>query len=267
MRLLQTNEQQRGFTLMELIAVMAILAILSAVLAPSLIDAIDDAYATAEANNLSAIADDLERYISDTGIVPDRALATWSAAVATTSSRALASIQLNERGFTRSVYFDPRFIASGGGFNGYVQTGGLSTPPASPRVMIISDMRGNVAVQANDATRFNDIWNRTAGAALVESDTLKIERRHMGGLFHRVLLANQSTSQAAYSINAAGQLAVPAGSSGVDGLLSRYIIEGSELALYGTPFPTGGLASAALVQRDVSLRYASDGGSFEWARP
>ncbi|MEO0574252.1 MAG: type II secretion system protein [Pseudomonadota bacterium] len=256
-----------GFTLMELIAVMAILAILSAVLAPSLIDAVDDAYAAAETDNLAQLADDLERYIRDTGIVPGRAVASWSAAIATTSSRAALAVQQNERGYTRSVYFDPAFVSASGGFDGYTQSSGLTAAPASPRFMVISSLSANVGVQANDTAVFNAIWDRDAGAAIVESDRLKIERRHVGGLFHRVLLINQLTSQVAYALNGSAQLAVPAASTGVDGLLSRYVIDGSELALYSGPYPTGALASAALVNADLSVRYESTGSAFEWVRP
>lgn len=260
-------QREQGFTLMELIAVMAILAILSAVLAPRLMDAVDDAYAAAEASNLAQLADDLERYIRDTGIVPGRDVASWSAAIASNSSRAESSVQLNERGHTRSVYFDPAFISATGGFNGYTQSSGLTSAPASPRFMVISSLRANVGVLADDTAVFNAIWNRSSGAAIVEGDDVKIERRHLGALFHRVLLTNQMTSQVAYALNGSAQLAIPAAGTGIDGVLSRYVIAGSELALYGGPYPTGSLASAALVQGDISLRYASSGSNFEWVRP
>lgn len=265
MRIQRPN--QRGFTLMELIAVMAIMAILSAVLAPSLIDAIDDAYAAAETENIATLADDLERHIRITGTLPGRSLAEWSAAIAGTSSTPLADVQRNQRGYTRSVYFDPNFFVSGGSFNGYVQTTGLAAAPFSPRFMLISSLRGNVGVLPNDAVQFDDIWNRASGATLVESDSLKIERRNLRGLFHRLLLANQNPAQVAFSLNGSGQLAVPAATAGGDGLVSRYVLEGSEVAVYGTPFPTGGLLSATLVQGDISLRYADDGGVFEWVTP
>ncbi|MEO0951304.1 MAG: prepilin-type N-terminal cleavage/methylation domain-containing protein [Pseudomonadota bacterium] len=78
--------RQRGFTLMEMIAVMAILAVLSAIIAPSIVDTVNDAYAKAEDANLEQIADDLERYVRRNGAIPSGNVGDWSNALATLSS-------------------------------------------------------------------------------------------------------------------------------------------------------------------------------------
>ncbi len=253
---------------MELIAVMAILAVLSAVLAPSLIDGIDEAYSVAERETLEQLGEDLTRYVRTTGRIPDRNAANWSTAIASVSATPVADVLRNRRGNQRFVYFDPNFLTAGGpAFNGYNQTAGLSAPPNSPRIMLISNIKGNVPNQPANAARFNEIWNQVPGAALEESRDLKIVRLNLSGLFHRVWMANGAPSLAAYSLNDSSQAPVAAATAAADGLAARYVIDGSELKLFAAPFPTGGLASAQIVTGDVSLRYAPNGALFSWGAP
>ncbi|MEM7763772.1 MAG: type II secretion system protein [Pseudomonadota bacterium] len=248
------SESDRGFTLLELVGVMAVIAILSAVLAPNLIGVINDAYAAAETENLISLADQLERSVQSTATIPGNSSVSWSAAIAAQSDLPLTDVLQNRRGFNRTVYFDPGFLNGTGGFNGYAQSTGLAAPPVSPRFMIISDLSGNLGTQANDVSRFSAIWNRDPGAAIVESDTVKIERRHLGELFHRVLIINEYSYQTGVSLNGAAQLAIPAAQTGADGLLSMYLIEGTEVALFNGPYPTGGLITARLVDDYVTQR-------------
>ncbi|MEL7297747.1 MAG: prepilin-type N-terminal cleavage/methylation domain-containing protein [Pseudomonadota bacterium] len=244
----------RGFSLLELVGVMAVIAILSAVLAPNLVGVINDAYATAETENLISLADQLERSVLNTSVIPGNGSASWGAAIAAQSDLPLQDVLQNRRGFTRTVYFDPGFLNGTGGFNGYTQTTGLSAPPASPRFMIISDLSGNLGTQANNVSRFDAIWNRDPAATIVESDTVKIERRHIGDLFHRALIINEYSYQTGVSLNGGAQLAIPAAQAGADGLLSMYLIEGTEIALFDGPYPTGGLLTARLVDDYVTQR-------------
>ncbi|MEL7022139.1 MAG: prepilin-type N-terminal cleavage/methylation domain-containing protein [Pseudomonadota bacterium] len=258
---------QSGFTLMELIGVMAILAILSAVMAPSIVSSINDAYGTAEAANLQRITDDLERYVRRNGRIPSATVSDWTNAVATLSSLPTADLALNRRGFARRLYFDPNFFTAGGGFSGYQQTDGLTAAPLSPRVMLISDLTGNVGFPGNNATTFDDIWNQTPGTALVESDRLFIQRLHLGGLFKEVLVTNTSANQAAISFNTAAAVAVPAAGVSLDGVLSRFVIEDTRLLVYADPYPTGDLRSVFKITDDLGLRYVDQGSGFIWIQP
>ncbi|MEL7311136.1 MAG: type II secretion system protein [Pseudomonadota bacterium] len=258
---------QRGFTLMELIGVMAILAILSAVLAPSIVGSINDAYGAAEAANLQQIVGELEAYVRRNSRIPSATLSDWTAAVATLSNIPADDIAANRRGFERRLYFDPNFFTAGGGFSGYQQTGGLAAAPLSPRVMLISDLTGNVGFPGNNAVTFDDIWNQRAGASLVESDRLFIQRWHLGALFKEVLATNTASNQAAISLNAAAAVPVPAAGVTLDGVLSRFVIEDSRLLVYADPYPTGDLQSVFKVTDDLGLRYEDQGGGFVWVQP
>ncbi|MEM9171112.1 MAG: type II secretion system protein [Pseudomonadota bacterium] len=255
-----------GFSLMEMIAVMAIIAILAAVLAPNLIDSIDRADVAAERQNLVQLADDLERYISRTGIVPSSNSGVWSAAIASVGKRPSNDVLRNRREHARFVYFDPNFLFASGGFSGYTQSSGLANAPASPRFMIISNIKGDIPAQASDAARFENIWSQNASAAIVESSDIIIERRHLGGHFHRVLLSNADTAQAGYTINGVGPYAVPAASGSTDGFVSAYIIDGSEVAVYAGPYPTGALQTAVLVKGYVGMSYDPVGAGHTWVK-
>ena len=262
---MNARRPQHGFTLLELIGVMAVLAILSAALAPSVFQAIDDAYAAAETGNLERLGDDLTRYIRNNGAIPSRNINTWTAALATVSNLPQERIRNNRRGYRRLLYFDPQFFgAPDSNFGGYTQAGGLTAAPVSPRVMLISNLRANVRNQPADTTNFNAIWNQSAGAAVVESDTIKIVRLNLAPLFHRVLLVNGNTSQTGYQLGTAGSVPV-AGSNGVtDGIADRYVLAGTELRLFNTPYPIGALATATLITEDAGFRYATNGSAWFW---
>ncbi|MEM9172715.1 MAG: type II secretion system protein GspG [Pseudomonadota bacterium] len=60
-----------GFTLMEMIGVVAVIAILAAMATPMIFDAIRDARITAIANEVSTLRTAVARYYADTGRVPE----------------------------------------------------------------------------------------------------------------------------------------------------------------------------------------------------
>ncbi|MEM1263548.1 MAG: prepilin-type N-terminal cleavage/methylation domain-containing protein [Pseudomonadota bacterium] len=263
-----TKRNNTGFTLLELIGVMAVLAILSAALAPAVFQAIDDAYAAAEDSNLERIGDDLIRYIRTTGVVPTRQTATMSTVLAAQSSLPEQKIATNERGFQRLFYFDPLFLSTPDSvWSGYAQTTGLGAAPLSPRLMIISDLGGNVATQPATSAAFNAIWNQSAGAAIVETDRVKIHRLNLSHLFHRILLTNENTSQAGYRLNLAAAQPVAAASGATDGVVSRYVIDGTEVTLFADPYPSGALATSRLVTANQSYLYTTNGTAWFWVTP
>lgn len=247
-----------GFTLMELIGVMAILAILSAVLAPSFFKAINDAYAVAENENLEQLAEDLKHYVITNKAIPSPSPASWGAALATVSDYPESDILNNQRGYRRALFFDPRFFGSSDStFGGYTQTSGSSAGPNSARVMILSNMGANIPSLSSTTSEFNAIWNQDAGAAVIESNDIKIHRLNISNLFNRVILSNPNMAQTAYSLEDGSQVPVPAASGGTDGVIELWVIEGTELRLYESPYPIGALATVALI--DTSYNYSYSG--------
>lgn len=254
-----------GFTLIEVIGVMATLAILSAVLAPNIFQAIDDAYATAEIKSLNQLADDLEYYVVANKTIPAQSSSSWSTALAGVSDYPVDKILNNERGFSRSILFDPRFFTtSDSTFSGYIQTSGSTAGPNSARIMIVSNMSANIPNISSTTSVFDAIWDQDSGAALIEDDDIQIVRMNIANLFNRVILTNPNTSQTSYQLEGGSLNPVPAASGGTDGIADFWVIEGTEIRLYETPYPTGSLSTVALIGDNYGFNFVDEalgGGS------
>ncbi|MEM8768698.1 MAG: prepilin-type N-terminal cleavage/methylation domain-containing protein [Pseudomonadota bacterium] len=259
--------KQQGFTLMELIGAMAIIAILAAVLAPSVTDGIDRAYATAEEDNLRTLVGALEQEVLVNKRIPRQNTADWTATVAAYADLPIDQVAFNARGHRRALYVDPQFFsATETTFPGYQQTTGLSSRPFSPRLMLVSSLNGNAPAAPRTAADFAAIWDQTGGAAVVEGPKVKVERLNLAGHFHRVLLSNANTQQPAYALETGGASPVPAAVSGVDGSLIRYVLRSTRLAVFFAPFPSGGVNTSTLVSGEVSYHYVTDGTRWYWER-
>ena len=240
------------------------MAILAAALAPNFFKVINDAYAAAESENLQQLAEDLEHYIITNKAIPSGSAANWSAALASISEYPTEEIRSNQRGHQRAIVFDPRFFTSSdSSFSGYTQTNGSSIGPNSARVMIISDMTANVPSLASTTAVFDAIWDQDAGASVVESTDVKIHRLNLHNLFERVILTNPNGTQTAYSLESSSQNPVPAASGSSDGIAEFWVIEGTELRLYESPYPVGSLTTVSLVDATYSYHFEDEnaGGS------
>ncbi len=262
-----TRLKQTGFTLMELIGAMAIIGILAAVLAPALTDAIDRAYGSAEEENVQMLVEALEQHILENKTIPNQAFANWVPAIAVFADLAEDDVRFNARGFSRRLYVDPRFFTNTDtNFGGYTQTTGLTARPVSPRIMLVSDLTGDAPAPPTTSADFNAIWDQNAGVGVVEGDQVKVQRLNLAGRFHRVLLVNSDVQQASFALEAAGAVPVPGAVGGVDGSVTRYLIENTRLSVNFSPFPSGGLNTVTIVSREVAMHYTTDGSSWFWER-
>src|SRR5437867_2699200 len=76
----KNNEPTRAWTLIEVIGILAVIAILAAILLPALIREIDQAVADKESATLKSFGDAFQQYVVTTWIIPDQT--TWYSAVA-----------------------------------------------------------------------------------------------------------------------------------------------------------------------------------------
>lgn len=255
----------RGFSLLEMIGVLSVMAILAGALAPSVFQILEEAYQEAEERSLETIADALESYIRRNKVIPSVATNDWTVAVADHASLSPQLVLTNEKNFNRRLYADPMFFTtSNQAWTGYTQTQGLATMPNSPRLMLVSDLDGNVSANLNTNARFSDVWEQNIGALLVESDTLLIERINLAPLFVRAVLMNANTSQAGYALEGGTEASVAAASGGADGSRTVFVIAGTRLDLNAAPFPGAGLLTREIVTADVSWRYQTDGFTWAW---
>ena len=250
--------RQNGFTLLELVGVLAVMAILAGTLAPNIADSIDRAYAEAERENMAALARGLEQAILQQKRIPSPRTEDWVTAIAETSALARERIARNDRGHARRLVFDPRFFSKQARrFSGFSQNRGLKQRPLSPRIMLISGLKQRPPAIKNTAAAFDAVWNQTADAVIRESDDIIIERLNLAPHFHRVILGNQDSRRPYYRLESGAATPLPRARNNRDGTLTRYVLSGTRLALYHAPYPSGRLQQTAVVQADYAMRYQS----------
>ncbi len=252
---------QSGYSLLELIAVMAIMAILAGAMAPNIAERIDAARRDAERQNLAILAQDLKQSILQQKRIPSMRPASWSQAIATVSSYSRERILRNDKGFVRRLLVDPRFFSQEGKpFRGFVQNRGLKQRPYSPRMMLASSLKQALRIPQLSASEFDAIWNQTAQSPLRENNDLIIERINLAPYFHRIVLSNQRSGERPfYQLEAGDKQAVPRASNNRDGSITRYVLHDTRIALHQAPFPSGRRQQTAFVQSDYSMRYQSAG--------
>jgi prepilin-type N-terminal cleavage/methylation domain-containing protein len=133
-----------AFTLIEMIGVLAIMAILASVIVPNVLRTMDRAAVDAEAKTLDALGEQVRLYAKLNGAPP--ALATWQTDLATLADLAVTDLVTNRRGMLRVYVID------------------TTTNPA-PRLMILSSMRVGLPIPAVSAAQFQTVW-QTADKAV-----------------------------------------------------------------------------------------------------
>ncbi len=173
-----TSDERRhaaGFTLIEVVGVLAVMATLMAIVAPTLIDQIDRAAEEAEAQSLTAIAQGVELYL--------RTNYTWPANLSALSPDYVpfgtAQLTVNARGF-------PRYFIVHPDTSSYVNATGLAQSAlADARFLLISNISSDASPTINNAAQFNTWWNTDE----TTTPDLNIYRSHEGNLFHLVSIS------------------------------------------------------------------------------
>lgn len=215
-----------GFTLVEIIGVLAIMAIMAAIILPNVVRQMQAAKRDAEEMNLSILADALENYVMANRAIPQSGFGagTWATNLATQTDLPVTDVYQNGLLCSRRYWFDPSNDLNGltddtapydqdtvaiANLSG-MTTGAAASAPANPRAMFISDMAAgctnNINGVADTDANFLAVWDQTA-PPLVEGAEIKIERVNLSELFEPVSLyvANSSIfSRRSYSSPAAG---------------------------------------------------------------
>jgi prepilin-type N-terminal cleavage/methylation domain-containing protein len=246
------REQDRAYSLLEFILVLAVVAILAAALAPSFIKHLDRLADEEEAAALRALADGFKQSVSTRKYVPDAN--GWATNVAAQLGMQLGDVTANARRQPRIFLIDPEMQI---GVNAsppnlpYTQpvTGsrvtdgsGLIVAPINPRFLLLSSistplpigLASGVGATTGPYT-FSNLWNTAEGAVPAGwtwsgGDDLKIQRIDLSDLFLQLILNNRDvTNTAYYAIDNAATNSVP-----YNGLPTMYFIRTSDLKLLNT---------------------------------
>ncbi len=257
------RDPSRGFTLVEMIAVLAIMAILASVLAPNIASELRRARSDAEDATLSNIAALLQEGVARNRAIPGPT--GWADSIAKLSDLPVSRIDTNEDNFPRIYVVDPAWTPAGTrpGATGWRQTPGAAwglpgTAPSNCRILILSGSQQNLtaACAGMTAIQFGQVWNRTGGpAACLESNTVRIGRANLTSSFALVTLSASAAGAFAFDSALAQRQVFAAGSR------TFPVLKGSRLSM----LDAAGTAILASVVVDKPFSASWDGAS--WSSP
>ncbi len=240
------SPQRRAFTLIEMIGVLAVIAILAAILIPTVMRQVDTLTSARERNSLASAGDALERSILRNRRIPSAT--DWASTVSTELGVNPANVATNAQRRPRLFLIDPAFrIGDASSGLPYLQSSrafGSAIPPTSPRLILLSSIGAALPTAivsgTASASLFNGVWDwDDAGSALPTGpdwtgwggrvEDLKVHRVNLSPLFVRLVLS----SYALVAANAWGRYSIDGGVTNnvPESALEGYFLQNSILSL------------------------------------
>lgn len=249
--------RSRGFSMIEMLGIMAIVALLALAIVPMLLSELDRLARQQEETSLRRLAEGIEKYVIRNQIIPDHT--GWAAAVAAALGESNDRVLTNSRGLRRVLIIDPSFGVGATGTNRppFTQTASGSASVTNPRYVILSSMGQELpsSVQsgfAASATEFEQLWNLADGAVPAgwtwsgNGSDLRLQRVNLLPLFHQVTLNNATALAGKYSANSSTPSVLPVTT------LSTYFLAGTVLGLHGVD---SSVQSKEMVTRPFSFSF------------
>jgi hypothetical protein len=252
-----------------MVGVLAVIAILAAILAPSFVRQMDKTAGDQESADLKSFGDALQRSIMRNRYIPNEV--DWASRVATELGVDIAAVTTNPRRQPRIFLIDPNLSIAGRTLP-YTQTSaGSAEKPVSPRVIILSSIGRDLPNAFNSglpaAANFNAVWDwNDAGSTLPatsftwtdwptnSSYDLKVQRIDLSPLFVELQLTSKVPSFPSYAIDLDNPGLNPVSGSIPD--WPGYFIQNSILYLYNHG---GELDSQQILIRNNAFVYDTTG--------
>jgi len=251
--------RSRGYTLIELVGVLAIIAILAAVVTENILERMKRQMRQTEASNLATFADAMRKSIARTKSVPGAG--DLPARIATELSLPGSKVTTTPYKYTRYFFMHPDFRVGTNSTSTipYTQTvRGSTVEPANCKALIISSVGPideDLIPAEMTGTTFTNLWDASEEWDALARD-VKLQRIELRDLFHRVILNNlDGYRPAPYSVESTNTLTyIVAG-----GRLETWFIDTTALNLH---LASGELQTCEIIREDVS--YVFENG--RWVR-
>jgi prepilin-type N-terminal cleavage/methylation domain-containing protein len=277
------SRSQHAFSLIEMIGVLAVIAVLATALAPSFVRQMDKTAGDQESAAMKSFGDALQRSIMRYRYIPSDA--DWATNIATELGVDVAYVTTNPRQQPRFFLIDPNLSIAGAGLPYRQTNSGSVNIPSSPRVMILSSVGTPLPAVTATAANFTNIWNAADGTVPTAApafagwngtgNDLNIQRVDLSPLFVRLQLSWVVSSHKdpwpKYSIDSNNWATARDVTNGWDVTNGQptpptdwpgYFIQNSILFLYNDPTkpnPGGGyLDSQQILIRNNTFNYDQD---------
>jgi len=251
----------RCFTAIELIGVLAVIALLATALMPNVIRRIDRAAWEREKADLQTMADSFTASILHNKSIPD--YSGISSAIAKEMSLSLSAITTTPRRWTRAFIVDRNLSINNSNVLPYNQTNtGSLTPPSNARVIIVSTLAGKLPVASTNNlfdTDFKAIWDCPEGAQPAtpsisgwpKGEDVLIKKIDLGPLFYQLVLINHDQPVPPPQFSIEGTITnVPPGGLG----WNSYYLDTSLVGLLDT---AGAIQVHYLLKRSIGFVFES----------
>jgi prepilin-type N-terminal cleavage/methylation domain-containing protein len=267
-----------GFSLIEMIGVLAIITIAAAILTPNLARRISRANGEKEDQTLMVLGEGLLRYTRTYQLIPGQNL--WVTNVALTTGLALnevARVIPGDSASARVYLIHPSFTpstAAGSGFADplWSQSSGGSSSVTNAKVLIISSHKSSLALpvssgKASTTTEFDNIWNWNFDPSTKappsgwpaswtsNGEYLHVQRVNLAPLFQRVTFSNAHYPSVYPSVQFGGVTSTNLGSAAA---IDAFYLQGTYLRLYKDSAAGGGLDLSHSVEAAMNFLYESN---------